>query len=110
MLFDLAIRINGPKAEGLSLRIDWRMTDEGGCHRLSLSHGALSHAEGSHGEARQATVLADRTALGALLSAGKRFSQALEEGLLGVDGERQSVAALFGVLDDFSPMFNILEP
>ena len=55
-------------------------------------------------------MLADRTALGALLSAGKRFSQALEEGLLGVDGERQSVAALFGVLDDFSPMFNILEP
>ncbi len=116
MFFDyLAIRVNGPRAEGLALRIDWRMSDEDSCHRLTLSHGALSHAQGSHaqggqGSAAQATVLADRAALGALLSAGKRFSQALEEGLLTVTGERAAVVALFGVLDDFSPMFNILEP
>jgi alkyl sulfatase BDS1-like metallo-beta-lactamase superfamily hydrolase len=106
----LAIRVNGPKAAGLSLRLDWVMDGEGPGHRLTLSHGALSHGPGSHGGRAQATVRADRRALGAILSAGMAFSQALDEGLLRVDGEREAVAALFATLDAFSPMFPILEP
>lgn len=106
----LAIRVNGPKAADLALRLDWVMDGEEPRHRLTLSHGALSHGPGSHGARAQAVVRSDRAALAAILSAGKSFAQALDEQLLRVDGDRQAVVALFGTLDAFSPMFNILEP
>ena len=86
------------------------MDGESPSHRLTLSHGALSHGPGSHGAAAQAVVRCDRAALAAILAAGKSFAQALDENLLRVDGDRQAVADLFGTLDAFSPMFNILEP
>ena len=111
MFFDyLAIRVNGARAEGLRLKIDWRMAGEEGGHRLTLSHSALSHAPGSHGAAAQASVSMDRRGLAAILAAGQSFTQALEQGVLQVEGERAAVAALFDTLDAFSPMFNILEP
>ncbi len=111
MFFDyLAIRVIGERAQGLSLRIDWLMRGEDGHHRLTLSNGALSHARGSHGARAQATVSMDRRALAAIMSSGRHFSEALAEGLIAVQGDRASVEALFGTLDQFNPMFNILEP
>jgi alkyl sulfatase BDS1-like metallo-beta-lactamase superfamily hydrolase len=111
MFFDyLAIRVNGPKAGDLALRLDWLMEGEAQPHRLTLSHGALSHGPGSHGARAQAVVRCDRAALAAILAAGKSFAQALDENLLRVEGDRQAVAALFATLDAFAPMFNILEP
>lgn len=111
MFFDyLAIRVNGPKAEGLALRIDWQMAGEAQGHRLTLSHCALSHSPGTHGAQAQAVVRMDRQGLAAILVAGQSFSQALAQGLMQVSGDGAAVAALFDVLDAFTPMFNILEP
>ncbi|MBP8311047.1 MAG: MBL fold metallo-hydrolase, partial [Burkholderiaceae bacterium] len=111
MFFDyLAIRVNGEKAAGLALRLDWRMAGEGDGHRLTLSHCALSHGPGSHGVRAQATITMDRKGLAALLVAGQTFTQALEHGLMTVTGDQGAVASLFATLDSFVPMFNILEP
>jgi alkyl sulfatase BDS1-like metallo-beta-lactamase superfamily hydrolase len=111
MFFDyLAIRVNGEKAAGLALRLDWRMAGEGDSHRLTLSHCALSHGPGSHGARAQATITMDRKGLAALLVAGQTFTQALEQGLMTVTGDQAAVAGLFDTLDSFVPMFNILEP
>ena len=52
----------------------------------------------------------DRKGLAALMVAGLTFSQALEQGLMTVTGDRGVVVALFDTLDSFAPMFNILEP
>jgi alkyl sulfatase BDS1-like metallo-beta-lactamase superfamily hydrolase len=93
-----------------SVPLRWSMAGEEGGHRLTLSHSALSHAPGSHGAAAQASVSMDRRGLAAILAAGQSFTQALEQGVLQVEGERAAVAALFDTLDAFAPMFNILEP
>ena len=45
-LFDtLAIRVDGPRAAGQSLVIDWNFTDAGRTVRLALSNGALIQTE-----------------------------------------------------------------
>ncbi|MGB7298216.1 MAG: alkyl sulfatase dimerization domain-containing protein [Burkholderiaceae bacterium] len=111
MFFDyLAIRINGPKATGLNLLIDWQMTDQQTTHRLTLSHGALSHAKGSHHNQAIATVQLNRKQLAGLIMAGKPFAQALDEGQIPHDGDTAGLRQLFSLLDEFYPMFNILEP
>jgi alkyl sulfatase BDS1-like metallo-beta-lactamase superfamily hydrolase len=111
MLLDyLAIRINGQKAEGLSILIDWEMTDSKTLHRVSLSHSALSHSEGSHGEQAVARVQINRQQLATVLIAGLPFSQALDEGKIPHTGDTKALKTLFDLFDEFYPMFNILEP
>jgi alkyl sulfatase BDS1-like metallo-beta-lactamase superfamily hydrolase len=111
MVFDsLAIRVNGPKAEGLSILVDWVMTDEARTWRLTLSNCALSHAQGTHGNAAQAVIRMDRAKLAAIVVGGVTFADALERGLIPVHGDSGTVRGLFATLDRFDPMFNILEP
>ncbi len=111
MFFDfLAMRVNARKAEGLQLAIDWVMADEASRWRLTLSHSALSHAAGSHGAAAMATVRMDRPKLAALVGGGVPLAQALDKGMIEVEGDAQALQRLLGTLDVFTPMFNILEP
>ena len=111
MVFDsLAIRVNGGKAEGLSILVDWAMADEGRSWRLTLSNCALSHAQGSHGAAAKAVIRMDRKRLASIVVGGVTFPEALEKGLIPVDGDIAAVRSLFATFDRFNPMFNILEP
>ena len=111
MFFDfLAIRVNGDKADGQSLCIDWRVPDENGSWRLRLNNAALSHLPGSHGEAAQAVVSTTRAELAKVLVGGVPFVDALAAGMLQVSGDRKVVELLFSMLDRFQPNFNILEP
>ncbi len=111
MFFDyLAIRVNADKAEGLQLRIDWRMTDEGSTHRLTLSHSALSHRPGSHAARAMATISTDRERLAAIVAADEPLAQAPGRGLLESAGDAAAVRRLFGTFDEFPSNFNIVEP
>jgi alkyl sulfatase BDS1-like metallo-beta-lactamase superfamily hydrolase len=111
MLLDfLAVRINGGKAEGLTIRVDWEMTDAKDVRRLTLSHGALNHSAGSHGDAAQARIQLKRTELGMLIAGGVPLVQALDEGKIPHSGDTKALASLFALLDQFYPMFNIVEP
>ena len=111
MFFDfLAMRVNAQKAEGLQLLIDWVMEDEKTHWRLTLSHSALSHSAGTHGAAAMATVRMDRPKLAALVGAGIAFAEALDKGMIAVDGDAHVLQQLLGTMDVFNPMFNILEP
>jgi alkyl sulfatase BDS1-like metallo-beta-lactamase superfamily hydrolase len=111
MFFDfLAMRVNAQKAEGMSLLIDWVMSDEKTNWRLTLSHSALSNSAGTHGAAAMATVRMDRPKLAALVGAGVAFADALDKGLIAVDGDAGALQRLLGTMDVFNAMFNILEP
>ncbi|MCO5121123.1 MAG: MBL fold metallo-hydrolase [Burkholderiaceae bacterium] len=111
MFFDyLAIRVNAEKAEGLQLLLDWRMTDEGSCHRLTLSNSALSHLPGSHGAEAMATISTDREALATIVAAGRPLAETPDTGLLVVGGDAGLVRRLFATFDEFAPNFAILEP
>lgn len=111
MFFDyLAIRVNADKAEGLQLRIDWRMTDEGSTHRRTLSHSALSHRPGSHGARAMATISTDRERLAAIVAADEPLAQAPDRGVLEIAGDAAAVRRLFGTFDEFPSNFNIVEP
>ena len=111
MVFDfLAIRIDSAKADGKTLLIDWVMTDEDSTWRLSLSNAALSHAKGSHGALAQATVSMNRKLLRAIMAKGGRALDDVGTDKLPVRGDVEKVKALFECIDQFNPIFNIVEP
>ncbi len=111
MFFDyLAVRINGERAEGMQLRLDWVMTDTGRSYALNLENSALTVRNGRRPEAALATVSMERATLDAILLRKSDFSKALAEGRIRVDGDLQQFSALLGTLETFDPQFNVIEP
>ena len=109
----LGIRVDGPRAQAFDARFDWRLLGDDGSvdsHRVSLSNGALSHLPGSHGAAAQAVVEMSRAQL-ATLSAGRAaLLAALDAGTLTVRGDAALFRRFVETLDEFDPMFNVVEP
>jgi alkyl sulfatase BDS1-like metallo-beta-lactamase superfamily hydrolase len=103
-LFDsLAIRVNGPRAWGEALTIDWDFTDEKARYRMVLSNGALIHwPDPGPGDA-DLTLTLTRPALLAVLGGG---------GLAGVQtaGDTGVIQRLLGLLDRADQAFPIVTP
>ena len=108
----MAIRVNGPKAQALAARIDWVLEDgdAGECRRITLSHGALNHRPGRHEPAAELTVRTTRQELAGLSGGKAAFAAALDQGRLRAEGLVALLHTLVDALDEFDPMFNVVEP
>lgn len=110
----LAIRVNGPRAQDINARIDWILKPEAAAaserQRVTLSNGALNHRAGSHGDAAQVTVCTPRAQLAQLLQGPAEMLRSLDAGEIDVKGDRELLRAFVRALDDFNPMFNVVEP
>ena len=108
----LAIRLDGERAQSLSARIDWRLLDDASAEsqRITVSNGALNHLPGSHGEQAHAVIETTRAQLGKVSAGRATLLAGLETGELRVTGDRALVRELFEHLDEFDPMFNVVEP
>ena len=114
----LAIRVDGERAQHLAARFDWRLLADAPagqaapaeCQRLTLSHGALNHLPGSHGSAADAVVEIGRVALGRASAGRQALLAALDDGSLRVQGDAALFRRFLDTLDEFDPMFNIVEP
>ncbi len=110
----LAIRVRGAQAQDLHARINWTLTDEDGraeVQRLTLSNGALNHLPGQHpADQVDAGIVTSRAQLALLLRSPQEMLAALDSGALPVQGNTELVRALVLTLDQFDPMFNVVEP
>jgi len=108
----LAIRVNGLEAQALSARFDWRLVD--GTHvesqRLTLSNGALSHLPGSHGDAADAAIETTRAQLSKLSAGGSALLAGIDAGEVRISGDAALFRRFAQTLDEFDPMFNVVEP
>jgi alkyl sulfatase BDS1-like metallo-beta-lactamase superfamily hydrolase len=111
LFFDyLGIRINGEKAEGRRLVVNWEFSDLGQRYVVNLENSALTYLADRRSESADATVTLERAALNRLVLREVAFADAVARGLVRVEGDAAGVAALFDLLDDFSLMFEVLEP
>ena len=111
LFFDyLAVRLDAERAEGKTLTVNWVLPDTGERYALTLEHCALSYRAGRPAPAPDATVTLDRPALDRLILRELTFADAVAGGLVAVDGDAAKVAELFGLFDDFTLMFPVVEP
>ncbi len=121
----LAIRVNGPKAQDLQLKLDWRLVgalpmgtpplDSQAAapidaQRVVLANGALNHLPGSHGVLADAVIETTRAELAAHSAGRVALLAGLANGKLRVRGNVERVKQFFETLDEFDPMFNVVEP
>lgn len=106
----LGVRLNADKAEGRSIAINWVFSDSGSQYVLNLENCALTYLAGRHTDGADATVTLDRTVLNSLVLRQIVFADAVHRGLVRVEGDPAKVAELFSLFDDFTLMFEVVEP
>ena len=111
LFFDfLGVRLNGDKAEGKTITINWAFPDLGQRYVLALQNCALTYLADRHADAADATVTLDRATLNRIILRELALPEGIASGAVQVDGDPQKVAELFGLLDDFTMAFDIIEP
>jgi alkyl sulfatase BDS1-like metallo-beta-lactamase superfamily hydrolase len=111
MLFDLlGVQLNGPKADGRHIVINWNFTDAQTSFVLTLEHSALTYMANKQHAAADASLTLTRDALDGIMLRRVTFHDAVQSGQIKVAGQAEKVDELFSIFDTFNPNFEIVEP
>lgn len=111
LVFDaMGTRLNGARAEGKKILINWALTDTGEQYTTRLENSALTHVAGSKDAAADTTVTLTRATWDAISLKEVGLPMALASGRVKVDGSLGKLQELFSLLEDPPRQFEIVEP
>jgi alkyl sulfatase BDS1-like metallo-beta-lactamase superfamily hydrolase len=111
MVFDLfGVRLNGPKAEGKKIAINCNFSDTAQQYVLNLENSVLTHVANKQLVNADATLTLARAILDSILMRKTTFPEAVQKGLVKIDGQPMKLLELFGLFENFNPMFEIVTP
>jgi alkyl sulfatase BDS1-like metallo-beta-lactamase superfamily hydrolase len=109
-----AIRLNADLAQGEPMQIEWSNPESGERIAMRLENATLTYLPGAARTPATAYVSLGRAGLAGLQGGddklGDTFARLVEAGTITVDGDVASVVRLLNMLDEFDPMFNVVEP
>src|SRR5579871_1910842 len=106
----LGIRLNGPKAEGKHIVLNWNFTDTGETFVLNLENSALTYLAGAQTETADASFALARTTLDEVIAKQTSFPEAIAAGKITFNGNAMRLGELMELMDEFPRMFEIVEP
>jgi alkyl sulfatase BDS1-like metallo-beta-lactamase superfamily hydrolase len=106
----LGVRLNGPKAEGKRIVLNWAFTDTEEAFVLTLENCALTYIEGAQDAAADASFTLARGTLDEVIAKQTNFPDAVASGKIEVSGNATRLAELMALMDEFPRMFEIVEP
>ncbi|GLS32847.1 Alkyl sulfatase BDS1, metallo-beta-lactamase superfamily [Mesorhizobium albiziae] len=112
MYFDyMGIRLNGEKAANLpETAFNWNFTDTKQQYAMTLRNGALTYRKGVQIPDAAVGLELTRTALDDVTLGKSTFEKEIESGNIKLTGDAAKFKELFGMLDTFDVMFNIVTP
>jgi alkyl sulfatase BDS1-like metallo-beta-lactamase superfamily hydrolase len=111
LAFDyLGVRLNAPKADGKHIVVNWTFTDLNQTYVMNLENSALTHTSGKLADKADVSLKLTRTALDAITLKQRTFADSVASGDVSISGNPLKLAELFGLLDEFSPGFEVVEP
>jgi len=106
----LGVRLNGTRAEGRTIVINWHFSDLKQDYVLNLENSALTALANRRAEHADVNVALDRPTLDALALQQTTFPEAVAAGRIRLEGNPAKLAELFSLLDRFSPDFPVVTP
>ncbi|NPU10775.1 MBL fold metallo-hydrolase [Bradyrhizobium sp. 83002] len=106
----LGVRLNGPKAEGKHIVLNWTFTDTGERFMLTLQNCALTYAVGVQASTADAGFTLARATLDEIIAKATTFPEAVAAGKISFVGNPMRLAELMSLMDEFPRMFEIVEP
>jgi alkyl sulfatase BDS1-like metallo-beta-lactamase superfamily hydrolase len=106
----LGVRLNGPKAEGKHIVLNWRFTDTHETFVLNLENCALTFAAGAQAATADASFTLARGVLDEVIAKQTTFPDAVASGKIKFTGDPMRLGELMALMDEFPRMFEIVEP
>jgi alkyl sulfatase BDS1-like metallo-beta-lactamase superfamily hydrolase len=111
LLFDyIALRLNHEKTDGMKAAISMVFSDTNEVWALELSNSVLNNTKGRVLKNPDVTLTLTRPAFLAMLLQGKKVPELVQAGLIKVEGDPKSFAAVVANVVDFDPVFNVVAP
>lgn len=111
MYFDyLGVRLNGPRARGKRLLLNWNFPDTKEQYTLRLENSALTYTPEKQAPEADATLTLTRETLDKINGGTMTFEQASKNGAMQIQGNTSAVKELLGLLDTFQQSFPIVTP
>jgi len=109
-IFDfLAIRLNGPRAAGKELTLNFKFTDTNQNYTVKVKNGVLNYFP-KLSDKPDATYILTRTDLDNVLLGQAKAEDLVKEDKVKVEGTPGKIAELLGLLDTFDFWFDIVTP
>jgi alkyl sulfatase BDS1-like metallo-beta-lactamase superfamily hydrolase len=106
----MAIRVDGPRAWGEQVVMNWEFTDSGERYAVRLENAVLSHVAGKSDREAQVTMRMERSALDELLTEATPLAELLGSARITIEGDGLKLGLLMSLLDEPDPGFNIVLP
>jgi alkyl sulfatase BDS1-like metallo-beta-lactamase superfamily hydrolase len=106
----LGVRLNGPKAEGKRIVLNWNFTDTGETFVINLENSALTYTAGAQAADADAGFTLPRGVLDEVIAKLTTFPEAVASGNIDVVGDAMRLAELMMLMDEFPRMYEIVEP
>ena len=106
----LGVRLNGPKAEGKRIVLNWIFTDTSENFILNLENSALTYTAGAQAADADASFTLARGVLDEVIAKLTTFPEAVGAGRIKVGGNPMRLGELMMLMDEFPRMFEIVEP
>ena len=111
MLFDfLAMHVNGPKAAGKKVNLNWVFSDTKEKYLLSLENSVLNHTAGVQRDDADATLTLSREILNRIVLGQTTLEKMRKTGDVKLAGNELALDTLLSTLDTFEFWFNIVTP
>lgn len=111
MFFDLlGVRLNGLRAEGKQMLLNWSFTDTDEQFRLNLQNATLTWLPERSAPDADASITMTRATLNAILTQQNSFPAAIKSGDIRIEGNPQVFLELLSLMDNFTPDFALIEP
>jgi alkyl sulfatase BDS1-like metallo-beta-lactamase superfamily hydrolase len=105
-----AVRVNGAKAVGKRIVINWHFTDTGQTYVLNLENATLTHRSGKPSDDAHASLTLTRNVLETIIVQATTFADAVRAGKIQITGDVAKLMEIQSLLDTFEPTFAIVEP
>lgn len=106
----LGVRLNGPKAEGKRIVLNWSFSDTGETFILNLENSALTYVAGAQAADADAAFTLARGTLDEVIAKLTTFQDAVSSGKIKCTGNPMRLGELMMLMDEFPRMFEIVEP
>lgn len=106
----MAVRLNGPKAEGKTMRLNFVFTDTRESHVLVLENAVLHHQRREPDPQASVTVHLTKDLLARLAAGQVGLKEMIFSSDLDVDGSRLDLLGFFRLLDTPNGAFNVVTP
>ncbi len=111
LFFDyLGMKLNGPKADGKTIVLNWNLTDTKEKYSTEMVNGVLNHTPDNQASGADATITMTRETLNSIVLGQTTTDKVIESGAAKIDGSEAKLKEMLSYLDTFEFWFNIVTP